>query len=353
MISPEARRVPVPDWFELGEVEATMDTPVYNHLTVMRDEVVQMLQPQAGGVYVDCTLGGGGHSEAILQANPEATVIGIDRDDDALTHAAERLASFGERVRFQKACFSTLTEWLQESGIGQVDGLVADLGVSSPQLDSARRGLSFRFEGPLDMRMDPTSGETAAELIDSISVDELADIIYQYGEERRSRRIARCVKQAHDAGELVTTLDLRRAVIRAVGPARVGGVDPATRTFQALRIAVNRELDELNDLLKSLPTIMKTGGTIAIISFHSLEDRLVKHATHVKDQWQLINKKPLIATEDERLANPRSRSAKLRGARKLGPLFPDQVGGRVEEPASSVRIRYKLGSTTLPDIISC
>ena len=161
-----------------------------------------------------------------------------------------------------------------------VDGLLADLGVSSPQLTDAERGMSFRQEGPLDMRMDPTSGETAFELIERLDQDELADVIYQYGEEHRSRRVARCIKQASDAGELHTTQDLRRAVVRATGPRRVGGVDPATRTFQALRILVNRELEQLEALLAILPRIVKPGGAAAIISFHSLEDRLVKRAFH-------------------------------------------------------------------------
>ena len=199
--------------------------------------------------------------------------------------------------------------------------MVADLGVSSPQLDDADRGMSFRREGPIDMRMDPGSGETALELIDRLSDDELADVIYQYGEERRSRRIARSIKKALADGELRTTLDLRRATVRAVGPARVGGVDPATRTFQALRIAVNRELEELESLLASLADVVTEGGVAAIISFHSLEDRLVKRAFHAEG-WTQLTKKPMVATDDESAQNPRARSAKLRAARRVVPGAP-------------------------------
>ena len=205
---------------------------------------------------------------------------------------------------------------LDALGIGQVDGIVADLGVSSPQLDEPERGMSFRREGPLDMRMDPENGETALELIDRLSDDELADVIFQYGEERRSRRIARSIKKALASGELKTTLDLRRATVRAVGPARVGGVDPATRTFQALRIAVNRELEELEALLASLADVVAMGGVAVLISFHSLEDRLVKRAFHAEG-WHPLTKKPVMASDDEQQQNARSRSAKLRAAQRV------------------------------------
>jgi len=191
--------------------------------------------------------------------------------------------------------------------------------------------MSFRSEGPLDMRMDSSSGETALDLIDRLDDDELADVIYKYGEERRSRRVARCIKQARAAGDLATTLDLRRAVVRAVGPARHGGVDPATRTFQALRIAVNGELDELSRLLDAAPRVVAPGGVLAVISFHSLEDRLVKRALRERATWQPLTKKPIVPGDEETADNPRSRSAKLRAARRLGP-------GDVEgEPAPSSR----------------
>jgi 16S rRNA (cytosine1402-N4)-methyltransferase len=219
-------------------------------------------------------------------------------------------------VMLVRATFSCVGDELGALGVGPVDGLVADLGVSSPQLDDAERGMSFRREGPIDMRMDPESGETALELIERLDDDELADVIYQYGEERRSRRIARSIKKALSQGELRTTLDLRRAVIRAVGPARIGGVDPATRTFQALRIAVNRELEELTTLLQVLPSVVAPGGVAAIISFHSLEDRLVKRA-FASPEWEPLTKKPMVASDEECAQNGRARSAKLRAARRV------------------------------------
>lgn len=281
----------------------------------MPDEVVRALAPSAGGVYVDVTAGGGGHSAAILSACSQARVVAFDRDHTAVLAARERLAEFGERARVVHASFLEVADWLADSGIERVDGLVADLGISSQQLADRERGMSFRLEGPLDMRMDRTDGETALELMDRLSQDDLADLIYQYGEERCSRRVARCIKQALAAGELSTTLDLRRAVVRAVGPRRVGGIDPATRTFQALRIAVNGELDQLEHLLELAPRVLRPGGVAAFISFHSLEDRLVKRALMNREVWERLSTKPLVATEVEQAQNPRSRSAKLRAAR--------------------------------------
>lgn len=291
----------------------------FQHATVMRDEVVRAIAPRDGGVYVDATAGGGGHAEAILEASSGARLVAFDRDPRAVAAAKERLARFGERVSVVHARFSEIEPWLASFGIAAVHGIVADLGVSSPQLDEASRGMSFRAEGPLDMRMDPTEGETALDLIASLDADELADVLYELGEERRSRRIARCILQALEAGELRTTLDLRRAVVRAVGPARVGGVDPATRTFQALRIAVNRELDELSALLEAAPRVLAPGGVLAVISFHSLEDRIVKRALLDAATWERETKKPLVASDVETAANPRARSAKLRVARRLSP----------------------------------
>jgi 16S rRNA (cytosine1402-N4)-methyltransferase len=194
---------------------------------------------------------------------------------------------------------------------------LADLGVSSFQLDTADRGMSFRMQGPLDMRMDTSRGETALELITRLDQDELADVIYELGEERRSRRVARCIKQALEEGNLNDTIELRRAIVRAVGPRRIGGIDPATRTFQALRIAVNSELNEVSALLKLARTRLKPGGLLAVISFHSLEDRLVKREFQDRMSWAPLTKKPIIAGEDEQAQNPRSRSAKLRVARRL------------------------------------
>jgi len=302
------------EWTWAEDESDDMVPTSFVHLTVLRAEVVQMIAPVAGGTYVDCTLGGGGHAEAILEAEPEARVIGLDRDPEALAAARERLARFGDRVRFVHTTFGRAAEALAGIGVGPVEGVYADLGVSSPQLDGAGRGMSFRREGPIDMRMDQTSGETALELIDRLDDDELANVIFRYGDERRSRRIARSVKKALEAGELGTTLDLRRAIVRAVGPVRVGGVDPATRTFQALRIAVNQEVEELEALIAALPGLVAPGGRAAIISFHSLEDRLVKHAFLVKPTWTPITKRPLVPGDEESAQNVRARSAKLRGA---------------------------------------
>lgn len=307
------------EWTWSDDTEEESWSMSFVHATVMRDEVVAALRPKAGGVYVDATLGGGGHTERLLELHPEALVIGLDRDPAAIEAASARLSRFGDRVRIVRSTFGAVREALEDIGVSQVDGLCADLGVSSPQLDEASRGMSFRREGPIDMRMDPDSGETALELMGRLSDDELADVLFKYGEERRSRRIARSVKRALDEGELETTLDLRRAIVRAVGPARVGGVDPATRTFQALRIAVNRELEQLEELLAKLPQVLVPGGHAAILSFHSLEDRLVKRAFHVRETWEPSFKKPLLPAEAEATENPRARSAKLRAARLLSP----------------------------------
>lgn len=291
------------------------------HVPVLRAEVLAALDPSDGKVFVDATLGAGGHSEAILRVSG-TRVIGLDRDPSALALASERLERFGARFRPVKARFGEIGSALAELGIASVDGVLADIGVSSMQLDQAERGMSFRHDGPLDMRMDPTSGETARELIEQLSDDELADVLFKLGEERRSRRVARCIKQAEAAGELATTADLRRAVVRAVGPARIGGVDPATRTFQALRIAVNHELEELTSLLEASPSVLAPGGVLAIISFHSLEDRLVKRAFKDSPQWEPLSKKPVTATDSELARNPRARSAKLRAARLAPPEQP-------------------------------
>jgi 16S rRNA (cytosine1402-N4)-methyltransferase len=289
----------------------------FEHASVMLEEVTAAIAPHAEGVYLDVTVGGAGHSRALLERAPGSRLFAFDRDPAAVHIAETRLGRFGARAKVLHASFSEVEGKLAELGAGPVDGLVADLGVSSPQLDLAERGMSFRFEGPLDMRMDPTRGETALDVIERLDQDELADVIYELGEEHRSRRVARCVKQALDAGELRTTLDLRRAVVRAVGPRRVGGVDPATKTFQALRIYVNGELDELRALLEAAARIVKPDGVVAILSFHSLEDRIVKRAFVDRSRWERLSKKPLTAADAELAANPRARSAKLRAARRV------------------------------------
>jgi 16S rRNA (cytosine1402-N4)-methyltransferase len=285
----------------------------FAHESVLAAEVMALLQPRAG-LYADVTLGGGGHSLAILEAGGD--VVGFDRDPSALDAARTRLAPFEARARFVHARMSEIAEVL---GPASVDGIVADLGTSSPQLDRAERGFSFSKEGPLDMRMDPTSGSPLAELLEEIDDEELANVIYRYGEERRSRPISRSIRRALESGELKTTSDLALAVRRASGPRskRGGGIDPATRTFQALRIWVNDELGELEALIEKAPDVLKDEGTIAIISFHSLEDRMVKHAFRDDPRFLPITKKPVVAGDEERERNPRSRSAKLRAARRV------------------------------------
>jgi 16S rRNA (cytosine1402-N4)-methyltransferase len=226
------------------------------------------------------------------------------------------LARFGPRAAFFHGEMAELRQILSEAGTARVDGLVADLGVSSPQLDDAERGFSFSKPGPLDMRMDPTRGETALELIARLDEHELADVIYELGEERKSRRIARSIRHAYEAGELETTDDLRRAVARALGPKR-GRIDPATRTFQALRIAVNRELEQLGRLLERAPDVLEDDGVAAIISFHSLEDRMVKRAFRGDARLEPLTKKPVVPSDEEQHDNPRARSAKLRAAKRV------------------------------------
>lgn len=292
-------------------------TDGFAHETVLLRETVAAVAPHAGGYYADATAGGGGHSEAVLEASaPDGELLAIDRDPAALEHCRTRLSAFGSRVSFVHGEFADLPALLQEAGHLRVDGVIADLGVSSPQLDDPERGFSFRAGGPLDMRMDPTRGETVAELIARLSDTELADVIYRYGEERRSRPIARSIRRAHEAGELSSTDDLRRAIVRVTGPRR-GGIDPATRTFQGLRIAVNGELSQLRTLLDVGPDLLVDGGVIAIIAFHSLEDRLVKHGFRDDDRLQVDNRRPTMASEQEQADNPRARSAKLRWARRV------------------------------------
>lgn len=291
------------------------ETPSFVHQPVLLEEVLQAFAGVQGCV-IDVTAGGAGHSHALLARYPELTLLAFDRDLEAVAAARARLAEFGSRAQVIHASFADVGERLDEFGLTRVNGVLADLGVSSHQLGVAERGLSFRMEGPLDMRMDASQGETALELMERLEQDELADVIYELGEERGSRRIARCIKQALERDELHTTLDLRRAVVRAMGPRRVGGVDPATRTFQALRMAVNAELTQLDVLLGLCRKRVADGGIAAIISFHSLEDRAVKREFMQRETWQRITPKPLIASDAEQAQNPRARSAKLRVARR-------------------------------------
>lgn len=287
----------------------------FEHIPVLVDEVLDQLEPASGCVYADVTVGGGGHARAILERSaPDGRLVGTDRDPSALRAATANLAEFGGRVVLRKARIRDLRSVLSSLDIDRVDGILADLGVSSAQLDRADRGFSLAKEGPIDMRMDPTEEETALDLIARSGEKELADLIYRYGEEHRSRRIARVLRSAYEEGALETTTDLRRAIHRATGPRR-GKIDPATKTFQALRIALNDELLDIEALLAQLPSTLRLGGVIVVISFHSLEDRIVKRAFRDAADLIPLTKRPLIASDEERARNPRSRSAKLRAAR--------------------------------------
>ena len=286
------------------------------HAPVLRQESLELLAIAAGGFYVDGTVGMGGHAVEILtRSGPSGRLLGVDRDAQALAAARERLAGFGERVWLRHADYRQLPELLAGEA---VDGVLLDLGVSSLQLDSPERGFSFQREGPLDMRMDQSQGETAADLVNGLGEKELADLIFRYGEERASRRIARAVTQARKHAAIETTLELATLVRRAAGGRRRGRIDPATRTFQALRIAVNSELEGLSEGLRALAACLKPGGRLVVIAFHSLEDREVKHTFRDlgRQGYRLLTKKPVRPNEDELRANPRARSARLRALEK-------------------------------------
>ena len=291
----------------------------FDHVPVLAAQVMAsfaalepLLQERGGGLLIDCTLGGGGHSALLLEAHPSLRLVGLDQDPTARQAAAERLAPFADRVTIVATNFADYQP--QEPALA----VMADLGVSSPQLDVAARGFSFRQDGPLDMRMNPQAGETAAELIERLEETELADLIYAYGEERLSRRIARKIKQhLAEQGPFAGTDALAYLVAGCYAPkARRGRIHPATRTFQALRIAVNDELGVLDRLLQQAPDWLLPGGLMGVISFHSLEDRRVKTAFSTDERLQRVTRKPETAAEEEQSSNPRSRSAKWRVARK-------------------------------------
>jgi 16S rRNA (cytosine1402-N4)-methyltransferase len=292
------------------------------HTPVLTEAVLQLLQPRTASRIVDCTLGLGGHAEALLKASgTDAQLVGMDADADNVILAKRHLAPFRGRVRFFHANFSQIRDVLDQADLPACDALLGDLGVASVHLDEPQRGMSFSAPGPLDMRLDRSEGQTAADLVNTLREQPMADLIYQYGEERYSRRIARAIVQARAEQRIERTDQLAEIIRRAYPPpARRSrrGVDPATRTFQALRIAVNDELGSLEELLAALPEVMAPGGRVAIISFHSLEDRRVKQAFNAlveAGKATLLTKKPITAGPDERSANPRSRSAKLRGIR--------------------------------------
>ena len=291
------------------------------HEPVMVAETLALLAPERGGLFVDCTIGLGGHTRALLEAGA-SRVIGLDRDPDALRVARERLEPFGDRVTLVHADYRDLGRVLDELQIAGVAGAVADLGVSSMQLDAEGRGFSFRRDEPLDMRMDRSQGPTAADLLAQVDEEPLANLIFQHGEERFSRRIARAIVEARRAGPITTTGQLAQIVRRAVPARGYQRIDPATRTFQAVRIWVNRELEALDRFLADACARLVAGGRLTVITFHSLEDRIVKHAFRAMAQagrlaLRILTKRPLVPGEAEVERNPRSRSAKLRAIERL------------------------------------
>ncbi len=318
----------------MAEPGGGLGTP---HRPVLLIETTALLAPERGGLFVDATLGLGGHSEAVLEASPETRVLGIDRDREALRLASERLARFGARFRAVHANFGDIARVLNEAGEREASGVLADLGVSSLQFDTPERGFSFRHDAPLDMRMDAGGREeTAAELLERLPEEEIARVLYEYGEERRSRRIARWIVERRERGEAVrTTGELADLVSRAVGHKRGERIHPATRTFQALRIAVNRELEGLGEFVEAAVDLLQPQGRLAVISFHSLEDRIVKRALRrlagycecgarapvctcgARRAVEILTRRPVVPGEQELEENPRARSAKLRACLKL------------------------------------
>jgi 16S rRNA (cytosine1402-N4)-methyltransferase len=306
------------------------------HRPVLLEETLKFLAPERGGLFVDCTVGLGGHSEALLKTCGETRVLGIDRDPAALDYARRRLAPFGKRFHAVHANFHEIASVMRETGERDPAGILADLGVSSLQFDSAERGFSFRFDAPLDMRMDPTSGATAADLLAQLPEAKLAKIIFEFGEERHSRRIARRIVESRERGEpLTTTNELANLVQQAVGGRKGSKIHPATRTFQALRIAVNEELDGLAQFVESSIDLLEPGGQFVVISFHSLEDRIVKRELRrlsgqcqcpprlpicscgAREVVEIMTRRPIKPGPAELEENPRARSAKLRACRKL------------------------------------
>jgi len=285
-------------------------------MPVLLEEALELLDVRPGGFYVDGTVGLAGHASEILRrAEPAGRLLGLDRDSEALQRAGATLAAFGGRVSLAHADFRELPRLLGER---RPDGVLLDLGVSSLQLDAAERGFSFQREGPLDMRMDQSGGPTAADLVNRLPERELADLIYQFGEERASRRVARAIVYARAKARLRTTTELAAVVRRAVPRSGPRGIDPATRTFQALRIAVNEELRGLGECLEGVAARLPEGGRLAVIAFHSLEDREVKQAFRALSTrgFRLLTKKPLRPGPAEEARNPRARSARLRAIEK-------------------------------------
>ena len=295
--------------------------PNPGHVSVLTAPAVTFLAPQRGGFFLDCTVGGGGHSRALLEGGA-TRVLGLDRDAEALTMAEETLEPWRDQVELVHADFRQLDATLDERGVTTIDGAIADIGLSSMQLDSEGRGFSFRRDEPLDMRMDRSTGAMAAELIRDASEQELADRIFQYGEERHSRRIARAIVETRREDPLRTTGQLAATVRRAIPGRGWRRIDPATRTFQAIRIWVNRELEDLGPAIEAICGRLANGARVVVVTFHSLEDRIVKHTLRALERSQdafmrVLTKRPLIANADERARNPRARSAKLRAAERI------------------------------------
>lgn len=310
------------------------EPPSYGHVPVLFAEALDLLAPRPGGRFIDCTLGGGGHSIGILERSaPDGLLLGLDADPNALRTAGARLAPFGDRVILAHANFAELERTINWHGFGLVEGVLFDLGVSSFELDDASRGFSFRAEAPLDMRLDQTTGETAADLVNELDDAELASIFYRYGEEPKARSIARLIVAERSRKRIETTTQLT-ALVERVAHAPGRRIHPATRVFQALRIAVNHELDSLEAALPQALDALRPGGRLVVISFHSLEDRIVKQflvaqargcicppevpvcVCDHKPAVDILTKKPIVPGAAEVAANPRSRSAKLRGAQK-------------------------------------
>ena len=306
------------------------------HRPVLLQETLKFLAPERGGLFIDCTVGLGGHSEAILESSNETRVIGMDLDSAALDYSRQRLARFGERFRAFQANFRAIAEVLRQASERDPSGILVDLGVSSLQFDSPERGFSFRFDAPLDMRMDPTHGPTAADLLQQLPESEIARIIFEFGEERHSRRIARRIVESREQGKpITTTTELADLVRRAAGGHKRNQIHPATRTFQALRIAVNQELEGLGSFVESAVDLLKHEGRFVGISFHSLEDRILKSelrrlsgqcqcpprlpvcACGAREVVEVLTRRPVTPGRSEVDENPRARSAKLRAARKL------------------------------------
>jgi 16S rRNA (cytosine1402-N4)-methyltransferase len=307
------------------------------HRPVLLGETIEFLAPQRGGLFVDCTVGLGGHSEAILESSETTRVIGVDLDPEALQYAKERLARYGERFRAVLGNFREIRAVLDQLGERQAQGILADLGVSSLQFDSPERGFSFRWDAPLDMRMNAASGEeTATDLLLKLPEEEIARVLFEYGEERRSRRIAKWIVEKRDQGTPITTTKaLADLVQRAAGHGKSKGIHPATRTFQALRIAVNRELEGLDQFVAAAIDLLQPDGRFVAISFHSLEDRIIKQELRrlsgycqcpprvpvcscgARKLVEILTRRPVVPDDNEVEQNPRARSAKLRACRKL------------------------------------